>query len=150
MNFLSLSFKKTSKDFLSSNKKFKLKVNLKKMSDNIPQEKLYDLQIIHQMCRGNHDQVEKMVAVFIIEVSKTIGDIESALSEKDFSRIKNLAHKVKPTLNYFGTVSLEKEVIEVESLLSKDFNINELQSKIATISDISKKVVDQLKSHFNL
>lgn len=117
---------------------------------NIPHDKLYNLQVIHQMCRGNQDQIDKMVAVFIVEVSKTIDEIESALSEKDFSKIKNLAHKVKPTLNYFGTTELEKDVIDLENFLTKDFEISEIASKIATISEISKKVVDQLKSDYNL
>lgn len=71
-----------------------------------------------------------MVLVFKVEVSKTIEEAEIAISEKNFSRMKSLAHKVKPTLSYFGTTSLKKEVIYIEDLLMKNFDANELDSKM--------------------
>ena len=91
-----------------------------------------------------------MVLVFTVEVSKTIEEMKIAISEKDFSKIKNLAHKVKPTLSYFGTSALEKEVIYLEDLLMKNIDMNELESKMTSISEISKKAVDQLKTDFNI
>lgn len=44
--------------------------------------------------------------------------------------MKSLARKVKPTLSYFGTTSLKKEVIYIEDLLMKNFDANELDSKM--------------------
>ena len=83
--------------------------------------KLYDLTLIDKMCRGNQEQVAKMVKVFVNEISQSAEDINSAFSEKNFSSIKKLTHKVKPTLTYFGVEKLQKELLEIEALLSKDF-----------------------------
>jgi HPt (histidine-containing phosphotransfer) domain-containing protein len=67
------------------------------------------------MCRGNDEQILKMVRVFIDQISQSIEEIESAYFENDFLKIKSLAHKIKPLFTYFGTSKLEKEFILIIS-----------------------------------
>lgn len=119
------------------------------MNKDFPPQKLYDLQLIHQMCRGNQDQIQKMVLVFTDEVTKTIDEIKIAFTENDYPKIKSLAHKVKPTLTYFGTTNLQKELVYIEELLMKDFEVSELESKINITSELTKKVVEELKNDFS-
>jgi HPt (histidine-containing phosphotransfer) domain-containing protein len=111
---------------------------------------LYDLQLIHKMCRGDEKKIAKMVAVFISQISETIQEILTAYSEKDFSTIKKLAHKIKPTLTYFGTSSLEKELIYLEDLLQKEFELSELELKIQSFESLTKQVVDKMNNDFNI
>lgn len=119
------------------------------MNKDFPPQKLYDLQLIHQMYRGNQDQIQKMVLVFTDEVTKTIDEIKIAFTENDYPKIKSLAHKVKPTLTYFGTTNLQKELVYIEELLMKDFEVSELESKINITSELTKKVVEELKNDFS-
>ena len=100
------------------------------------------------MCRGNQEQVAKMVKVFVSEISQSVEEINSAFSEKDFSSIKKLTHKVKPTLTYFGVEKLQKELLEIEALLIKDFEIIELESRVNKITNITTKVVQELNTDF--
>lgn len=110
--------------------------------------KLYDLTLIDKMCRGNQEQVAKMVKVFVNEISQSAEDINSAFSEKNFSSIKKLTHKVKPTLTYFGVEKLQKELLEIEALILKDFEITVLESHINNFTDLTTKVVEELNTDF--
>lgn len=112
--------------------------------------KSYNLNMIEMMCRGNEPQILNMVSVFIDQISKSIDEIEKAYVENDFLKIKNLAHKTKPTLTYFGTAKLEKEFIETELLISKEIISTELEQKIKRLQLMANEVVTELKDDFKL
>ncbi|MBI9039872.1 Hpt domain-containing protein [Lutibacter sp.] len=112
--------------------------------------KLYDLHLIDKMCRGNQEQVKKMVEVFTNEISQSIEEINSAYSENDFLEIKKLVHKIKPTLKYFGTETLEKEILQIEALFTNEIVTSELRLKLISASNLTKEVVDKMKNDFNI
>ena len=112
--------------------------------------KLYDLQLIDKMCRGDEEKIAKMVSVFIDQISQSTQEISTAYAEKDFVRIERLVHKIKPTLTYFGTSSLEKEAIQLEDLLLNKSEQSELESKILSFNALTKEVVDKIKNDFNI
>ena len=112
--------------------------------------KLYDLQLIDQMCRGNEAQILKLVEVFVEEISKTLKEIELAFSNKDLKEIKKLTHKIKPTLTYFGTEKLEKEIVLIEEQLLTEIPSQELELKITTLNSDALAVLSQLKKDFNI
>lgn len=117
---------------------------------NLSPIKFYELQLIHKMCRGDEEKIAKMMVVFINQTSQSIQEIMTAYSEKDFLRIEKLVHKIKPTLTYFGTTTLEKEFLYLEDLLIKKSELSELELKILSINTLIKKVVDEMKNDFNI
>tara|TARA_B110000116_G_C16463134_1_gene414657 strand:- start:160 stop:543 length:384 start_codon:yes stop_codon:yes gene_type:complete len=119
-------------------------------NSNSSHVKLYDLQLVVQMCRGNDEQILKMVRVFIDQISQSIEEIESAYFENDFLKIKSLAHKIKPLFTYFGTSKLEKEFLLTEVLLSKEIISLELELKIINLNLIVMEVISEMKNDFNI
>ncbi len=113
-------------------------------------EKSYNLEMIEMMCRGNEPQILSMVSVFIDQISVSMDDIKDAYIENDFPKIKNLAHKIKPTLTYFGTAKLEKEFINTELLISKEITSTELDLNIKNLQLLANQVVTELKEDFKL
>jgi HPt (histidine-containing phosphotransfer) domain-containing protein len=119
-------------------------------NSNLPPIKLYDLNMIHKMCRGDKEKITKMVEVFIDQISQSIQEIMTAYSEKDFLRIERLVHKIKPTLSYFGTTSLEKELLYLEDMLIKKSELPELELKIPRFNNLTNEVIDKMKNDFNI
>jgi HPt (histidine-containing phosphotransfer) domain-containing protein len=112
--------------------------------------KLYDLELIHKMCRGDEEKIRKMVEVFIDQISQSLQEINEAYSEEDYIRIEKLAHKIKPTLTYFGTSTLENELLCLEELAIKKAELSELELKIISFKNLTEEVVDKMKNDFNI
>lgn len=112
--------------------------------------KLYSLQLVEKMCRGNQEQISRMVEVFVEQITEAINEIEVAYNEKDFIRIVRLSHKIKPTLSYFGTDELAEEFLLTEDLLSNEITASEVDMKIAALKLVAQEVVDQMKNDFNI
>jgi HPt (histidine-containing phosphotransfer) domain-containing protein len=119
-------------------------------NSNLSPNTLYDLQLIHKMCRGDEKKIAKMMEVFINQTSEAIQEIMTAFSEKDFLRIEKLIHKIKPTLTYFGTATLEQEFLNLDDLLNKKSDLSELELKILNINTLITKVVEEMKNDFNI
>jgi HPt (histidine-containing phosphotransfer) domain-containing protein len=119
-------------------------------NSNLSPIKFYELQLIHKMCRGDEEKIAKMMVVFINQTSQSIQEIMAAYSENDFLRIERLVHKIKPTLTYFGTTTLEKEFLFLEDLLIKKSELLELELKILSINTLIKEVVNEMKNDFNI
>jgi HPt (histidine-containing phosphotransfer) domain-containing protein len=120
------------------------------LSQNTNPNTLYDLQLIDKMCRGDEEKIAKMIAVFIDQISQSMQEISTAYTENDFIRIERLVHKIKPTLTYFGTTSLEKEALHLEDLLLNKSELSEIELKILSFNTLIKEVVDKMKNDFNI
>ena len=61
---------------------------------------LYDFSELSQVCGGDKSFMEKMIDLFLITIPEDINKIEEALKSSDFSTVKSIAHKIKPSVNY--------------------------------------------------
>lgn len=112
--------------------------------------KLYNLQLVEKMCRGNQEQIAKMAEVFVEQIIDAINEIEAAYTEKDFIKIVRLSHKIKPTLTYFGTDELAEEFLLTEDLLSNEITAPKVDEKISALKLVAQEVVNQMKDDFNI
>lgn len=112
------------------------------------EEKLYDICMIDRLCRGNQDQVKKMVAVFIKEIPNAIEEIKKAYNNNDFVTVKKTTHRIKPTLSYYAVIKIEKDIRSIETLAKQGQATPELELKIIRVENVLDAVVERLKSDF--
>ena len=113
-------------------------------------EQLYNLSMVNKMCRGKQESILKMVTVFISQISQSVQQITVANQKKDFGKIKNEIHKVKPTLTYYGTAKIEKELRVLEKLVLGSFTEKEIEMNINTLNTITNQTVAKMKIDFSI
>ena len=111
-------------------------------------EKLYDICMIERLCRGNQDQVKKMVKVFIEQLPMAVEEIKQAYSNGDYTAVRNTTHRIKPTLSYYAIVKIEKDIQQIEALAKAGFATPELESKIAKVEYVVSGVVEKMKTDY--
>lgn len=122
--------------------------NQKDIKDNVSGEKLYELSMIEQMCRGDQEQIKMMVGVFIEEVPLSVEEIKTAYHKKDFESIKITAHRIKPTLTYYGVTKMESNIVQIEVMAEEVHTSTALSFQINKLDTIVTKVVEQMKKDF--
>lgn len=111
-------------------------------------EKLYDLCMIEQLCRGNQEKVKIMVKVFIDQIPQSVEEIKLAFNKRDFIKIKNVAHRIKPTLSYYAIVKIEKDIQLIERLAKEELANPELELRIKKLDVVINEIVGQMKKEF--
>ena len=113
-------------------------------------DNFYDLSLVEKMSRGNEKFALKMVEVFISQISQSVQEITVASQKKDVKKIKQEIHRVKPTLTYYGTHKIEKELLILEKLVIQTFTAEELISTINTLYNITTQTIAKMKIDFGI
>lgn len=113
-------------------------------------EKLYDLCMIEKFCRGNQEQVNKMLRVFISNVPPSVQEIKDAYNNGDFVGVKKLAHRTKSTLSYYAVVKLERDMRQIEELAGEGHAGEELEQKIDKLDNIVQQIVAQMNQTLSI
>lgn len=108
-------------------------------------EKLYDLSKLHEISRGNHSFVQKMISLFTDQAPASVSEIKTALEENDLPRIRAIAHRIKPSLDNMGINSFHNGIRELEKLAQEGGPIAEIARLVDEMDHIISEVLRQLK-----
>lgn len=77
-------------------------------------QKRYDLKVLHSISRGNAEFVSKMIIIFIDQIKEILPNAEAALASDNFSVLNQLVHKIKPSIESMGIISIKEEIALLE------------------------------------
>jgi PAS domain S-box-containing protein len=103
-------------------------------------EPLYDLSLLAKIGRGNREFISKMTRIFIILAKENCTVLQSALEERDLITLQKTAHKIKPSIDQLGIVSLKEVVRKVEKYDMEQGSIMELESMVNRLIDTLNQV----------
>lgn len=104
---------------------------------------------LEDIAKGNKKFIDKMLRLFIEQVPDSVGEIKEAYLRADFEKIQKTAHKIKPTIDIMGIVSLKEDIRDIEKN-AKIYKSSELlETLIRRLDKEIEKVVENLEQHQN-
>lgn len=107
--------------------------------------KLYDLNILNTMSKGNNEFVQKMISIFISQTEDVIGKVDEVIISEDFPLVSQLIHKIKPSIESMGILSIMDDVKHLEKIAKESSDRNQINVLFIHIKDILLKVIEQLR-----
>jgi len=91
-------------------------------NNNMPNNTLlYSMNSINNLSRGNEEFVQKMITIFIDQTQDTIEKIERALLTNDYLEVSRLIHKIKPSIEGMGVLSILEDVKSLEKITKEEY-----------------------------
>ena len=131
-------------------------IKMKKIADNfsydiilepVVTEKSTNLSSLNNLSRGNSEFVQKMITIFIAQTTETIEKVEDAIEVKNYLEVSRLIHKIKPSIEGIGIISILEEVKLLEKISAENNNKKLINSLFNTIKFTLEKVILQLKEN---
>lgn len=107
------------------------------MSDN----KLYDLDSLHQIAGGDETFIDKMLEIFKKLGRETIDNLKQAAEQEDWERAGKAAHKVKPSIDQLNISSIKGTVRQIEDFPKKKGDKEDVKQWIQEVTETLKKVM---------
>ncbi len=108
---------------------------------------LYDLSKIHELSRGDLAFVNKMIGIFIDQTPVSVKLIRQAFEIGDFESISKIVHRIKPSIENMGIVSLSSILRELESESKKEeVTGQKLKRLVNELDEVLSRVINQLKA----
>lgn len=110
--------------------------------------KLYDLQKLYDISRNDKAFVKKMVDLFIQQAIMAVDEIKKEFAIANLIRVKDIAHKIKPSIDNMGISSLTLKIREIETLAKENDTENKLSPIINDLDEILKNVISEMQKEF--
>lgn len=120
------------------------KENLK---PSTPQKRLTDLTFLHEMSGGgNSSFFKEFIALFVQNIPLSLTDLEEGVKDKDWEKVRQAAHKMKPSVNYVGLKQTYEIVMKVEKFSKEEINLDDVPSMVKQIIDDCSVAILELES----
>lgn len=103
---------------------------------------LIDLTLLNEFANGDAIFLNKMKTIFIEETSVNIEKIEASIVAKDLKSISEIAHSMKPSLDYLAITDLREQVRSIEK---QEFSGVSPSESISGFVNLLKELVIQLQ-----
>lgn len=110
-------------------------------------QRLYNLNSLNNLSRGNKEFVEKMVVIFIEQTNTTIEKIKNAIEAENFIEVSQLIHKIKPSIEGIGVISILDDVKILEKIAKESNDKKQIEAIFSGIKEVLIEVVIQLKEN---
>ena len=112
------------------------------------EKKLYNLEKLNAFSRGDNSFIRKMARLFIDQTPVSLQKIRESLSSGDYETIKTIAHRIRPSIENMGILSVVDDIRTIEQLAANDPASELLPDLIQKINEILEKAIAQLVTDF--
>jgi hypothetical protein len=112
-------------------------------------ESLYDLALLRRDARDNISFLKRMLNIFIETIPPIIERMYEHFEKGEMDAIATLAHKIKPTIDGAGIVSLKETIRSIENYRDKKRSPEQLKSDIVRINQVIDAVIAGFKKEID-
>ncbi|MGQ0828566.1 MAG: Hpt domain-containing protein [Bacteroidota bacterium] len=110
-------------------------------------KQVINLDYLNGLAKGNTVFVKEMIDMFLEDNPEEIQNLGQSIQNKNYTLIKEIAHKMKSTIAFMGLSPLiENELSEIEQLAINKSEINKIESLYLKVKEICDKAAEELKS----
>jgi PAS domain S-box-containing protein len=113
-----------------------------------PSEKLYDLQKLRAMTKGDEGFLQKMLQIFVSTMPESMRAMELAFAAQDWTQLAALAHRIKSSLAGMGINSIKDEILLLEANATSDCPKGEISIAFQSVKETVLNVIEQLKDAY--
>lgn len=118
-----------------------------KPQESMQNDREFDLSYLIKASDNNQEFIQEIITTFLDSMPKTIEEIQTQLQRKNWARLANVIHKIKPSITLMGIHHLKDKIslLEHETRTNQDEQI--IQGLATDVSQSLSKVIRSLQSY---
>lgn len=100
-----------------------------------PAQRLTNLEFLKQMSDSTNSFFIEFIQLFLKNTPDSLTDLNTALKVKDWEKIRQVAHKMKPSMNYIGLKQTYEVVVQLEQNAKQQIHLDEMPDMISKVND---------------
>lgn len=109
----------------------------------------FDLSGLHEISQGDQGFIKKMLELFIEQASLTIIEMRSAYTNNNFTQVKKIAHRIKPSIDSLGIVQLKEEIRDIEKHAEEYGHSTQMNGLLEKTETILNQAIVEMKEYLN-
>jgi len=103
-----------------------------------------DLSYLKDVASGSDEFMIDMIDLFLDQTPGYFEQLDQFINESNWSRVADIAHKIKPTLAFMGVDSARESMAEIEQNARNLKNLESISPSFQLLKDMSLQLYKQL------
>jgi HPt (histidine-containing phosphotransfer) domain-containing protein len=103
-----------------------------------------DLSYLKDVASGSDEFMIDMIDLFLDQTPAYFEQLEQFISEENWSKVADIAHKIKPTLAFMGVDSARESMAEIEQNARNLINLETISPAFQLLKEMSVQLYKQL------
>ena len=112
-------------------------------------ECLYDLSLLRSNVQNNEAFIKRMLDIFIDTIPPLIDQMHDHFERNEIDSICSIAHKIKPTLDGAGIISLHDVIRNIENFREKKRTRDKLGFDLNKLKEVIGQVIKEFREKRN-
>jgi HPt (histidine-containing phosphotransfer) domain-containing protein len=104
-----------------------------------------DLSYLKDVASGSDEFMIDMIDLFLDQTPAYFEQLEQFIAEENWSKVADIAHKIKPTLAFMGVDSARESMAEVEQNARNLKNLETISPAFQILKEMSVQLYKQLE-----
>ncbi|QEK50660.1 Hpt domain-containing protein [Pedobacter aquae] len=106
---------------------------------------IIDLSYLREVASENTEFMVEMIDIFLDQTPGYLSSLNDAIESKNWQKIAESAHKIKPTLGFMGIESARETMAEIELNASKQEDFENIVLKYNQMQEVFKTIFIKLE-----
>ena len=115
---------------------------------NYPEDLQIDLTYLNDVAGGSSEFMVEMIDMFLDQTPDYFTQIDQSINQGDWSKVADIAHKIKPTLSFMGVDFAKNDMAEIERKARNLDAVEEIRpafNKLKSLSVVLYRKLDEEK-----
>jgi len=108
-------------------------------------EVIIDLSYLREVASDNTEFIIEMIDIFLAQTPGYIDQLTAAIDQKDWSKMAELSHKIKPTMSFMGVESAKDTLGEIENKSRKQTDYEWIVEEYGKLKEVFKIMLVKLE-----
>ena len=108
-------------------------------------EVFIDLSYLREVASDNTEFMIEMIDIFLAQTPGYIDQLTAAIDQKDWSKMAELSHKIKPTMSFMGVESAKDTLGEIENKSRKQTDYEWIVEEYGKLKEVFKIMLVKLE-----
>jgi HPt (histidine-containing phosphotransfer) domain-containing protein len=114
--------------------------------ENNSQYSIIDLQYLYDLADGSFDFVEEMIQLFLNSVPQSVEELQTAIANSEWQKVKVIAHRIKPSFGFIGAKEVQERLGQMERNAIEMPDIVFQKKMYEKVAESTKICVEELQS----
>lgn len=103
-----------------------------------------DLSYLKDVASGSDEFMIDMIDLFLDQTPGYFEQLEQFITDKNWSKVADIAHKIKPTLAFMGVDSARESMAKIEQNARNATNLDTISTAFEVLKDMTVQLYIQL------
>ncbi|MEO5911958.1 MAG: Hpt domain-containing protein [Pelobium sp.] len=104
-----------------------------------------DLSYLREVASDNTEFMVEMIDIFIAQTPGYVELLTNAIENKDWTKMAEMAHKIKPTFSFIGVESAQEKMAEIEKRSRDQEDYEGILADFSAMKPVFIEIFDRLE-----